>query len=518
MSVVNSTSFCVTCGVVGPASIQDVSVERGYPCDKALCGKCQTQSWGCLVCYHRFGAPKGVRQHVRIFHEEAKGDEPVTAVASVVTVPPIHCVPRSERLEHKGRRCGINPQSMVNANTRFMGPQNPASLLYFQQEGVTPGNGCKGILSQVLRGHREGADFTNEEAVAVGSYLRLALGMTVREREELVTVVNQLLRVTREPGAGGGGATGRVEIQSLLPCGAAHLRAMLYTKDGLVGAMPHPKVYFDGDHAYVLATDCVADLLGHGFQVDSITRTEEADAPLHVQQISHAKRASEIYAFVVRQVGGTAVTVLWFVDWSDEFEKNDCKDNRQSIWVHAFTISTPEALVHTSRNTYLLAIGPAKANHDEVWAVHNAELGKLGQGMPVYSGATHGVVNVGGGLFARIQDNPERCATTGIGSCGGAFSSRWGWRCNRQSLRDCFASCVSCAKKRLRGTLETPEACPQCANWDFRNSLLRGPLAEGHPDVACEGPVMVRSGEVGGACGMGSLLNPCKSAWNSISA
>ena len=293
---------------------------------------------------------------------------------------------------------------------------------------------------------------------------------------------------------------------------------MLYTKDGLVGAMPHPKVYFDGEHAYVHATDCVADLLGHGFQVDSITRTEEADAPLHVQQISHAKRASEIYAFVVRQVGGTAVTVLWFVDWSDEFEKNDCKDNRQSIWVHAFTISTPERLVHTSRNTYLLAIGPAKANHDKVWAVHNGELGKLGQGRAVYSGATHGLVNVGGGLFARIQDNPERCATTGIGSCGGKFSSRWGWRCDRQSLRDCFASCESCASKRLEGTLnETAEACPGCANWDFENSLLRRPLAQGHPDAACEGAIVVRRREVGGACGMGSLLNPCKSAWNSIS-
>ncbi len=57
-------------------------------------------------------------------------------------------------------------------------------------------------------------------------------------------------------------------------------------KHAIIPNLPWPPVTNVGDHGYVLLKDCVADLLGHGFDVDSI---DDAVIPTVVTKSSETK-------------------------------------------------------------------------------------------------------------------------------------------------------------------------------------------------------------------------------------
>ena len=76
--------------------------------------------------------------------------------------------------------------------------------------------------------------------------------------------------------------------------------------------LPRPKVTMLKDHAYVSLIDCVADLLAHGFEVDTISRVLPGEA---VTEISQWQRAQNILGNAERLYDCKVLT-LYLTEWN----------------------------------------------------------------------------------------------------------------------------------------------------------------------------------------------------------
>jgi hypothetical protein len=74
---------------------------------------------------------------------------------------------------------------------------------------------------------------------------------------------------------------------------------------------------------------------------------------------------------------GNRALTLCITLWSDEFEPNNCKDNRVIVWVMTVDIATPTNNHHTTYITYVLGVGTKCADHQPVYDLVMSDLENL---------------------------------------------------------------------------------------------------------------------------------------------
>jgi hypothetical protein len=119
---------------------------------------------------------------------------------------------------------------------------------------------------------------------------------------------------------------------SHMPSSYPDLRKLfLKGKHAFLPNLPRPLVNTQKEHSYLSLIDCVADLLGHGMDLNaikgSIADFKDKDTP--VQFVTETKRAKEIWDNSIMQynesgklpsVSGTSLICLYVNEWSDGFE------------------------------------------------------------------------------------------------------------------------------------------------------------------------------------------------------
>ena len=90
-------------------------------------------------------------------------------------------------------------------------------------------------------------------------------------------------------------------------------------KDALIPNLPRPTVQLVQEHAYVSLRDCVADLLGHGFDVDNIAEVG-TDHVEEVSQVGQCMYSQGIYHRGKEVHGNNPFVCLYITEWSDGFE------------------------------------------------------------------------------------------------------------------------------------------------------------------------------------------------------
>ena len=441
------------------------------------CEHCQKNMIWCLDCRLGLKDRRGALQHERRAHEPC---------AAEVDAPTDHTEGKEEHAHvHDGDQCSTSGHpfafgqgAVTEAMCRREGidfksvrkdgeevpmawPASEASVSYMRREQQVPGSGAAALVSGVLRGHSVGDDLPAKHVHSILRLLALAMKLPGTDRDELVRVVHGIASACATDGTGGvcpetearekiwDGA----DLLSVLPRNGAEVESMLTRTgvEGLAANIPGPVPFMvDKDHAMVLASECIMDLLGRGCKVDGIRVAGESDTPDFVQDISRSKRARRIYEVMCRS-GGREATRLWLIDWSDEFEKNATKQNRKGIWSCVLTIATPPGAVHTAVNSYLLGLGPGKADHSAVFERHNADLQVLLEGKWMYQSTLQCATLVQGLLFVRIQDDPERRGGLLTTLGGGLMTGRYGYVASRRALIGKLASCSSCAASRRAG-------------------------------------------------------------------
>jgi hypothetical protein len=257
------------------------------------------------------------------------------------------------------------------------------------------------------------------------------------------------------------------------------------SKDSIMYTVPHPEVVVVGSHAVSLPSDCLQDLVGHGFPLDFVPSVSRAsEEPLFpVTGLSTTPICKNL--FPDQEVDGSVIAEynVWIIEWSDDFEPNSSltKSNRGGVWVKTITICPPRSFRHLQNYTYPVAMGPKNANHEEAEKSIHEDMNKLSspQGMVLYSVELGGLIRIRGKYIVSLQDQPERRGENYLTS--GSFSTyhrRFGYSFPWQEFGPVLRPCRLCREGLFN--LSVPwmgRNCDDCTNFahDPQHPLLTYP-------------------------------------------
>jgi hypothetical protein len=292
---------------------------------------------------------------------------------------------------------------------------------------------------------------------------------------------------------------------SRMPMSFSDLRKVyIEGKNSFLPNLPRPPVQSLNLHDYVSLSDCVADILAHGLELDDIREGIGGISPtsdLPVTNTSKTKRAREIYdngqQMHSRQRGHRLLLddqclppsclYLCITEWSDAFQPSSSIKARNSVWVKTVTISATSDKVHSLLFTYPIAVGEDGACHDEVEVRFAAELAQLSSdnGRLFYHGGLKTNVRVYAEIFASLMDQPERRKSNAVLLGGSSFTARWRTCANFASIASKVKACKRCFEKLLNNiiTSEHDEQCPDCSCWRTENcgDMLQSDPPAGYP-------------------------------------
>jgi hypothetical protein len=235
-------------------------------------------------------------------------------------------------------------------------------------------------------------------------------------------------------------------------------------KHSLFNNLPHPMIHKSGDHAYILPSDCILDLFGHGL---SRLRTK-APFPI-VQRISVSKKA---ISFMV-EAGGDNIEFEYLTIWSDDFEPNYAKGNRGSVWIKTMSIHSRDTMSLPLTHVYPVAVGPKNVDHTEVEKIILQDILSLSmynreQPWEIYNGSKKKKEAVSVHLLAVIQDQPERRGNNGLMLGTSTYHPRWGYCMDFYENKEKLCPCNDCFTKMTSVTGNDPwdmGMCESCNNW-----------------------------------------------------
>ena len=254
------------------------------------------------------------------------------------------------------------------------------------------------------------------------------------------------------------------------------------SQDSMMYTVPHVNVMEVGAHAVSLPSDCLQDLVGHGFPLDFVPN--EAIASLlpdfPVRSISSAKMCRKLFDINESNQEIVADYYVGIFEWSDDFEPNNSllKSNRGGVWSKTNTFCPPGSHSHKLAYTYPIAMGPKNISHEEAEIVIRADLLMLArpQGKIFYSKEHGGLIRICARLIVSLQDQPERRGENHLTGGSSDFHRRFGYSFPWQEFEDELRPCINCRSILLDKT--QPWVCPPCEDctnfaYDLNHPLLK---------------------------------------------
>ena len=185
-------------------------------------------------------------------------------------------------------------------------------------------------------------------------------------------------------------------------------------KKSIAKHLPTPVVMKTEDqtHSYVTLTDVIQNMLAAStavdqfhFEKDLVPHGEaseffDGDEPA---SISTTRAAYSLFMELKKEEVGTGfVLYLWIKRWCDDFDPNNTKQSRNQVWLMTNTICPP-AGENKGRNTFFMAIGQKRDDHQEIDKLFEEELSVLsGKGKDFYHGSRREIIRVNAG-FRQLQ-------------------------------------------------------------------------------------------------------------------
>ena len=424
---------------------------------KLKCASCLTTWWVCRLCASQrthLTENSQLARHNRRFHKEA------AAAASKQEEPKVntHAPKDIPSLNSFGRK---------------------ASKDYFR--AAAGGNGQRYLIAKALGQESTMSNLDDDDIDMMMSLSHLVTTLTRNQRELLAEVLAKTTEATRRQHGKEMEAKQTRKApqrQSIpVPTTKQQLRSIICEGNrSLISNLPHPEVRTMDDHAYVLPSECIADLLAHG------TIDFNHGHSIHqVQSLAQCRLAKQI----IEKNNHSQCKSVFLSFWSDDFEPNYSKGNRGSVWICTLTVQTAESGTPRINNVYPIAVGPKGSSHQDVVRLLLDDIKTLeraeGQESTVvmYDGKTKSDVKVSAHLICVTQDQPERRGFNGLLLGGKAYHARWGWSFNASEVEEKMPPCANCVnemKTTVRG--ETPELriCNQCFNfWNSPSEMNHDP-------------------------------------------
>jgi hypothetical protein len=244
-------------------------------------------------------------------------------------------------------------------------------------------------------------------------------------------------------------------------------------KTSLFKNLPHPAVYTESNHSYILPSECVADLMAHGIiDVDS---TADKLSPVESLACCPLARA------ITEENNHHGIKTIIVSRWSDDFEPNSgMKGGRGTIWITTLTIQTAKSGTPGISHVYPLAVGPTDSDHEPIERIILDDLKKLDctrhnprAPVEMFNGQTKQNEKVSVHFLAMTQDQPERRSSNGMLGGKSTYHARFGYSFKIKDFIDTLPACTECLKhmEQVRGDDEwVPRPCSECHNWMARGT------------------------------------------------
>jgi hypothetical protein len=360
-----------------------------------------------------------------------------------------------------------------------------ASQEYFR--AASTGNGQRYLIAKALGQESTMSNLDVDDIDMMMSLSHFVTTLTRNQRDLLAEVLCKTTAATRRQCEKEVSTkhTGKASVQQSIPVPTTkqQLRSIICEGNrSLITNLPHPEVKTMDDHAYVLPSECIADLLAHGTIDFNHGRT------IHqVQSLAESTLAKQI----IEKNNQFQCKSVFLSFWSDDFEPNYSKGNRGSVWICTLTVQTADSGTPRINNVYPLAVGPKGSSHQRVVHLLLEDIKKLEReegkesAVEMYEGKTNSDVNVSAHLVCVTQDQPERRGFNGLLLGGKAYHARWGWSFNTCVVHEKMPPCANCLSElqtTKRGETAELRICNDCFNFWNSPSEMNHDAEDDYPE------------------------------------
>ena len=237
--------------------------------------------------------------------------------------------------------------------------------------------------------------------------------------------------------------------------------------------LPCPKTFQIDNHACTSLIDILNHSLAMGIEINLFRSSYYKQMIVHNQDLHHIQRSHEILNEVYEEnkVNDCDPYVFFLIIWSDDFEVNHTRKNRNSTWLKTVTIIPPPNMTTSKKHTNVVCLGRKNQDHSNVNKFFQDELEMLSKSKDRYVYQLQQFVPTVARVLIMSSDRPERCALNNVLNYSGLSTRRWLY----SSLVDPFklSSCNRCILKRFQKMFIThtkrkrPNSCAYCCDFEY---------------------------------------------------
>ena len=358
----------------------------------------------------------------------------------------------------------VDNDSATDTSTEYILPYRTQQ--FFENEKKLVGSGKRGLVARAFCQDQDIHSLANEEETNLHLKItHFCSKITQDLQKDFASILSSIL------------STGT--FQNTRPPMSYNDITTFYTssKHSIYKNIPSPDVFLTDNHACVTIESIVSHMLSFGVNLNSLEAdTSFEDSPLRYQSIETTKEVEDIINNINRShndINSLKPMILYIILWSDDFEANNTRKNRNSTWIKTVTICPPKEYNTSTLYTYPIAIGRKGQSHDIVNNLFNQEIKRLSSCTYRYCQKYKRNYPVIIAPLCVSADRPERSSLNSILSHNGSSTKRWMYSelIPRPKLPSC-SRCFSIRCCRLDSEIELASdsrVCKRCCDWNMDN-------------------------------------------------
>lgn len=353
----------------------------------------------------------------------------------------------------------------------------------FECESLEPGRGFSNMASLAIR-----QNMIDKVELVVVLYMLLFAKLNQSLTQAQSELLTMLLDISRHYSW----IVLDIPVPVPLPTTMGDMKKMFGNSKYSIGKnIPMVKLKKCGDYVVALPSACLKEALALGI-------TELFYPNGNVKQ-SESPRGKELIGHALStDVGksGHYFELYHLYLWEDDLDPSNVKDNRHKVFVQVLSVAPKDSKTHTTRNTYIICLGPSNSDRTEAQRVIAEDLQMLGTGITCYRGKEKTAVPTIALVFSIHADSPAKASATFLlagnshnhtrfGVVGDITSAAKGVDA-KGNFSKRLASCATCWQNRKDGSGISLN-CSRCFNWKFEGIPYAKP--EDYPTCGLGAPV-----------------------------
>lgn len=334
------------------------------------------------------------------------------------------------------------------------------STTFFNNESQKKGNGICGLVSGAFTQnfhHNFSSQLTESQFHMNATHF--CIGLTEYEQRRFAALLHHICVTKFE--------------STKIPTSYGEIRKYYTTgKYSIFQNLPCPKVSQIDDHACVPIESVLDHVLAIGIELDLVRSSAYKTLMIDNSDLLHTKQANDLLSEIHSlHIDDCDPYVIFLELWSDDFQVNHTRKNRNSTWLKTVTLCPPRHLTTSKKHTHAICIGKKQQSHSNVNKWFNNQLVKLREPTLRYVKQMDKYIPIVATVLVMTTDRPERCAINSTLSFTGKTTRRWLYSSLLDPLK--LITCRRCYDKRVLNMFNNSKnstrnnSCAYCCDLNY---------------------------------------------------